>query len=346
MEPEVLIQSGGPNGNVDALVEDDGRVVYLYLRGPEASAIKSVWVQNRVRAPEEVDLESLKQGLPPLMPRAHCRNPAGEPALDPAKLRLVWLPEGNGVGLFDLGGMLAAIVPWSGQNGLDGYARAAVGKGPFAWELEAPAALERRFADAERFWAAWDQSPSPWERIQTAQLAAYAAAFGKDSRYFAIDGGQWPPRGLIRVDRGDGIVLATVGVALRPQPAVELATTQPEPLRRIELGILLPPATAETTVSAWISYIGGQASLPWARHTWLGPGHTIPCDVTSSRGFPAVVLGPGEALGLAARLPPFEGDPVNLLWLAPITAAEWQQAKTSGSAGLLASLSRVRGTRA
>jgi len=342
-----LTQLGGPDGDA-AFVEDDGRVVYLYLRAAEGSRIplKSVWVQNRVAAPDQLDVAGMKQGQPPLMPRANCRHARGTDALDPTNLRLVWLPEGYGVGLFDRQNLLAAVMPWSGRNGFDGFARSAVGQGPLAWELPPSGAIERRFGEAEAHWKAWDQKPDPWQRIQEAELAAYEAVFGKETGYFAIDGGAWPPRGLIRVDRPGGIVLATVGLGLRPQPGVEGVSDAAEAFRRIELGMLLPPSTEERVVRAWGAYIAGQAKLPWARCSWLGPGHTVPCDVSADRGFPAVLLGSGESLGRVVNLPQFDGDPVKLVWLVPITVAEWEQAKTIGSAALLAALRGVHGKRA
>jgi hypothetical protein len=345
MEPEVLVERTGPNGNVMGLVEDDGRVVYLYLRCPDADWMKCVWVQNRIAAPDETDVAAMKEGLPPLMPSAHCRHPRGTPPLE-GELSLCWLPEGNGVALTDQEGLLAAVMPWSGQRGFYGYSRHALGEGPFAWSLDGAPAVFDRFAAAKAYWKEWEVEPNPWQRIQAAQMAAYEAALGKHSRYFAIDGDEWPQRGLIRTDRPDGIFLATIGVALRPQPQVELDDEHPEHLRRIELAMALPPATPGPVVDAWCSYIAGQASLPWARYTWLGPGHTIPSDVAQARGFPAVVLARGDALTLPARLPDFAGDPVNVLWLTPITADERARAQREGSKAIMAGLRGAHRTRA
>jgi hypothetical protein len=346
MEPQVLIEETGPNGNVAAFVEDDGRVVYLYLRGPDGAWMKSVWVQNRLPAPDEVDAARMQQGRPPLMPRAHCRHPEGAPALDPGQLRLVWLPEGNGVALTDDDGLLAAVVPWTGLRGFPGYARHALGEGPFAWQLAGADALLERFSTAEAYWADWDRSPNPWQRIQGAQLAAYEAAFGKPGRYFAIGGDSWPPRALVRFDRPAGIVLVTVGMALRPQPQVEMADARPEALRRVELGVSLPAETPEAVVEDWISYVAGQVDLPWARYTWLGHGHTIPCDAATGRGFPAVLLAHGEDVDLPSPLPAFAGDPVNVLWLTPVTADEWVRARRDGAQTVLPGLRAAHGSRA
>ena len=64
----VLIEQVSPNGNLQAVVEDDGRVVYFYLCGEEGSGwgMKVCWVRNRVQAPSDLDVESMKSGAPPV----------------------------------------------------------------------------------------------------------------------------------------------------------------------------------------------------------------------------------------------------------------------------------------
>jgi hypothetical protein len=317
-------------------VEDDGRVVYLYLEGDAGTSIepRAVWVQNRVEAPAQ---ESPGDGRAPLMPRAHCRHPAGAGRLDPATLRLLWLPEGDSVALLDAAGPLAAVVPWSGKGGFPGYAREAIDRGPFAWDLGRAEALGRRFAEAAAYWAEWDRPDGPehpWVRLREAELRAYAAGLGPRSRYLVADGGRWPPRAIVSTERDDGIFLTTVGLALRPQPAVEMATDRPERLRRIELGLALPPGCDEVTALRFSQYLAGQSALPWARYTWLGPGHTIPCDVSAGQGFPAVLLVPASTSARPCPLPDAWGDPVSLLWLVPIRAAELETVRARGAAAL------------
>jgi hypothetical protein len=71
----------------------------------------------------------------------------------------------------------------------------------------------------------------------------------------------------------DRTVLVTVGVALRPQPNVELATETPEQLRRIELGAVLPSYRSEEAVQGFGRYVSGQSNLQlhvaWSR-TYAG----------------------------------------------------------------------------
>jgi hypothetical protein len=87
------------------------------------------------------------------------------------------------------------------------------------------------------------------------------------------------------------------------------------------------------------------ASFPWRHNGWLTSGHTIP--------FPALPLGPHATPYVACVLqdtppgapdldfPPVYGDPVCLLWLIPITDAEFQYAQSTGTQALTDALWRA-----
>src|SRR6516225_9688842 len=90
---------------------------------------------NHRRAPEALEVESLRSGSPSRNPALHCRHAAGRPPPAAQDLRVVWLPEGNGATLYERDEILAIIPPWSGANEFHGYARDNIGEGPLAWEL-------------------------------------------------------------------------------------------------------------------------------------------------------------------------------------------------------------------
>ena len=94
-----------------------------------------------------------------------------------------------------------------------------------------------------------------------------------------------------------------------------------------------------------MGYLSGQTNLPWNRHTWLGEGHTIPCDALSrarqDSAFTAVLLVRRPTGAPVIELPDFRGDPVSLLWAVPITEPERALAMDSGSAALLERLDRA-----
>jgi hypothetical protein len=249
---EMLLEEVNANGNIQAVVESDDDVCYFYLfAAPDTQlGVKSVWVRNHTPAPEALEVERLRSGVPPRNPASHCRHTAGQAALAPQDLRVVWLPEGNGAALYERDEILAIIPPWSGIKGFHGYARDNIGQGPVAWELAPDNALFERFERAHSYWRKWDDDKF-WPSVQSSQISQLEKVFGRRTNYYAIDGGKWPPKAMVRFAWKDRTVLVTVGVALRPQPNVEMATEAPERLRRIELGVVLPGTWSEEAVQGF-----------------------------------------------------------------------------------------------
>ena len=336
MQPTILIESQSPHGNAVALLEDDGRTVFLYLNyDGDDGPVRPVWVANRVAAPAMLIPDPMRKGKPPINPTEHCAHPKGMDPFDPDRLEVVWLPEGDGVAVYESGTLLAAIPGWAGENRFFGYAREARGEGPLAWELAADNQMHGRFAAARRYWRSWDKEPDPWQRIQREQLNALEKRFGEHRQYFAIDGDKWPPKAVVRMKANDANLWVTVGMALRPMPTVERYVEDPSPFRRIELGIVLPLDAGEDLVEALADYLAWQTSLPWAQRTWLGPGHTVPCRELEAFGYPAVGLLASSASDYPIELPPFNGDPVTLLWMVPISDDEYARAKAGDTLSVL-----------
>ena len=103
---EILCESN-PYGSRTAVVGDDGQTVHLYLMtGPPDEPhdeIFSVWVANYGPAPDLEDVEAMKAGEAPRMPRRGTRHPDGLPPFRPEDLELVWFEEGDGVALLERG---------------------------------------------------------------------------------------------------------------------------------------------------------------------------------------------------------------------------------------------------
>jgi hypothetical protein len=133
-------------------------------------------------------------------------------------------------------------------------------------------------------------------------------------------------------------VLVTVGVALRPQPNVEMAAETPEQLRRIELGAVLPGGWSEEAVQGIGRYISAQCNLPWSNYTWLGPGHTLPCDSWQNPHHTTALLQQQHSGAPRVALEKFLGDPVNVLWFVPISEQVRQVAIDQGSQHLASRL--------
>jgi hypothetical protein len=136
----------------------------------------------------------------------------------------------------------------------------------------------------------------------------------------------------------DRTILMTIGVSLRPQPNVELTTAEPEQLRRIELGVVLPANWPEEGIQRFGRYMSGQANLPWDNYTWLGPGHTLGCDSWRHRDHTKSILQHQHSGAPHITMEEFLGDPINVLWFLPISEDERQVAIDQGSEQLLSRL--------
>jgi hypothetical protein len=339
----VLIEQSSPNGNVLATVEELGGAVYLYLHGAEDSDFKSraCWICNLRPAPPEIDIDAMKRGEPPLMPASACAHPQGATPLDASRLNFLWFEEGDALALYEGDDLLAIVPGWAGPNNFSGYARDCIAQTRLAWPLkDAQASFRGRLESAQEFWRSWSEE-KPWHAIQERMLEAYGRAFGvKESKYYSIDSGKWPPRAIARYEAPAGVILVTLGISIRPQPLVEMYVQDPRPQRRIELGIALERSQfTEEEIMATIKYLATQANLPWNAYSWLGNGHTMGCDSCPvGPQFDAMMLLKAPSGAPPIILPSYRDDPVNLLWMVPLTEAERQYAAEKGSGELMARL--------
>ena len=329
MEAESVLNEVAPDGGVDAYVEQDGRVAYFYLRSEDEDfGIRSCWVRNLQAAPAKLDVEGMRKGVPPMLPAQFCRHASGAAPLESQRLRVVWFEEGDAAALLENDRILAVIPGWAGQNGFHGYARDCIGQGPLCWQLDEQNALNDRVRRYDEYWASWSTEQGPWHEVQSSQCEAYSRDLGQHQQYYAIDGEKWPPKAMLRIDRPNASVLATVGVSLRAQPRVEQYADDPRPYRRIELATAQTPDFAARYLMPFATYLSGQAQFPWSRRAWLGPFHTIPCDAFADGGpFAAILLVRDPPDLPAVALPTFRADPVNVLWTVPITESEHRYAQ-------------------
>lgn len=352
MEPEIVLGSVSPNGNLEAFVEQDDRCAYFYLRevdepplGRIDFGIRSCWVRNLRPAPPSLSVEDLQSGLPPMMPTSSCAHPLGSAPLSPGMLRIVWFEEGDAAALLEGESALAIIPCWSGQSGFDGYARDCMAESALAWPLVPGNILLQRIRTAEDAWRAWDDG-DPWTPVQEAGVSAIDTALGRHTNYYAIDGGAWPPQAMVRCAHQGAIVHVTCGVQLRPQPTVELSSEDPRPHRRIELGMAIERSLFDLAPGVLPRWLSAQAKYPWARLSWFGHHHTMPCDSVptgpSGRSFPAVLFLRDPVGAPNLQFAPFRGDPVTLLWMVPISESERALAEREGS-GRLSELLAARG---
>ena len=343
-EPEAILFETSPFGNIDAIVQHDNRVIYFYLHGHTIDGqnrygVRAVWVRNLIEAPYVLDEDEARAGIAPMLPRTCCKQTKPEPMLDSDQLEIIWFEEGNGAALrlketnANPAETLAVIPPWSGLEGFHGYAAGCAAESPLCWPMPDNQRLVQRIDAAAEFWQACESDNHPFSDLQPQILTAYQHTFGNSDeneadhgRYFSIDGGKFPPRGLVQFERTG--VIATVGLSLCTQPAVELFTENPTEYRRIELAVQLK--SEQMADSEFVESVSRQVSSlaahPWRNLTWFGPGHTCGLKgVVEDSASALLVRDDQRNSSSPVNLPAFRGDPVHLLWLVPITADQQHQ---------------------
>ena len=364
-EPVVLLFETSPFGTLDAIVQHDGKAVYFYLNEPKTErpsvfGTRACWVRNLELGPLVLNDNEMKQGISPMLPRTHCVSRDTLPIPDAQNLKIIWLEEGNGAALVETDSeagtsdrtdveskTLAIIPPWSGLEGFHGYSSQSAVESPLCWPMPDNPKLRQRIEQASRFWEQWNDSKDPFAVLQPQLLAAYDKHFGADNQhaYFSIGGGKFPPRGLVRYETSEGktdspeeVVLATVGMSICPQPAVEIFTDDPSNHRRIELAIRIPKdrfvldgqeeTNEKLSLEKLQQNLSGLANYPWSQFTWLGPGHTCGL-IGAEQGSESVLLVHDQQFSefgttKPIELPGFRDDPINLLWLFPIQPQQQQ----------------------
>lgn len=119
-----------PPTGLSCVFEDDGRVAWAWLLGPEGECLADVWLYNRVAAPPELVLDA-----PPFLNAAALSRPLGQPfPTRAAEVEVTWTWEGELL-LAEVrlrGVVLGRLSP----GAQPGWSAQALAEGPLALPLE------------------------------------------------------------------------------------------------------------------------------------------------------------------------------------------------------------------
>lgn len=336
-EPNILLESWSPTCDVQAFVEESDTCCYFYLwfhPGREEAYIKTCWICNVTEAPDKIDVAAMEEGMAPAMPKAYVSHNVKGIRLNRAELSIVWFEEGDAAALLEGDRLLCVIPCWSGYKDFNGYSRYAVGMAPYAWELtQAEETLLDRVTKSRNFWNYF--KGEYWENVQRTHIQTLESFFGKYQQYFTIDDGNFPPKALVTGKKDEVCYGVTIGVSLLPMPQVELYfNDETSDYRRIELGFATVSERQDICKKMY-SFMSGISSLPWEEISFLGHGHTIPCNVID--GFCAIWLLDSRLLPKIAApvYADFMGDKINLLWVVPLKENEYQMIRELGTEEVL-----------
>jgi Suppressor of fused protein (SUFU) len=346
-----------PNGRMTAVVSQDSRSAWLCLfkledgNNPQ-QLLAMCWIRNLVPASTLDPTDELM----PLMPEAFCAHPQGEPPLIEEDLEFVFFEEGNGVGLFERGDLLAVIPSWAQapddvsknpSRGLSGYSRDCLARHIMAWPLE-PAAKEllKRLSAAREFWQEWFENAENFFAWRDERMTAYEAQLGRHVHYCLFDKDHWPIRIGFSFRTDSQVICMTLGVSTQPMPNIEKYFQDPSPHRRIEFGGVLPPNASDAEINTLFAELNTLTSFPWRSLAPLASGHTINnWHLPKLKGMAHLKFSLLVKAGDVAEIPDlegwsFRGDPVTRLWVVPITNQERTLAMKTSSSDLLERLNQ------
>ena len=334
-EPKLLIESRSPVCPLKVIIEECNNATHMYLLqivdDNESIAFKGLcWLCNQGAAPIDLDIKAMQNGLPSMLPAEFCKYPSGVSSLNPEEIEVVWFEEGDGVGVLCQGEILGVIPPWV-QDTFPVFASGCVKDNPWVLPLiKEENVLWERVLKAKQFWQNFDDEY--WNKFKDECLSVLESKFGSHVKYYAIDGGFFPPKALVKFEVKGITYLFTVGVSLISQPMVEMYTETPETKRRIEIALAIETKTFTKNEKNILQYISAQTTIPWQNLSWLGHGHTISAADVFSSEFPNVVcVGANECAKLpSVSLPSFDDDTTNILWLMPVTEEDTAVIKDEG----------------
>lgn len=329
VKPKVLAESNSPICDINAFVEQDENTIYFYLylfAHSEQPKVKPCFVCN-VKGKENAisyqDWLKANQGKPPMMPYEYVSHSTEGMTLEEEQLEIVWTLEGSGAGLFYKDELIAFIPEWANDE-CNGFSKYVVGNElSLAWEMtEAAENFNAQMAAARIFWE--KVFGDYWKEFQQEHLKAIENYIGKTDKYYAIDGGNWPPMALTTGEK-DGVLYGiTLGVSAFRQPTVEMFYQErTKDFARMEVGFACQKQM-EPIFMTVLQAISGGATMPWRQITSIGHGHTL--KLKDGGEFAALLLLNANLLqgNCMPKYGAAFGERVNLLWAVPITAEDYE----------------------
>jgi len=329
----ILIEQQNWQGCRTAILEYENNCIYIYSypHNDKSLIAKSLWVANtkkRIFSKSSITADA-KKGLQPYMPKKLCNN-AGfiKDYNNKENWFLQWGLDQNSIAVYFKNKIITILPEWSGLDGFYGYSLGCNETTALAWPLIENNEEINRFLKEKIFLDSWDDSI--WVEYQKTILSTYDLLYQGETKYFAADGGKWPPLGIHYSKSPNVEFLATVGMSQLPMPLLEMKQESTESLRYIELALLFKHIDNFNPLA---KYLSGQATFPWYQGAHLDHGHTIPCRELSEIGSNATFMLIVENASFLPKVPAsFLGKTSRrLLFMIPIYEAELNFIKINSS---------------
>ncbi|MCL2225904.1 MAG: suppressor of fused domain protein [Defluviitaleaceae bacterium] len=316
---ECILSSTSPLTDIIAqvVVENDCSYLYLQADTSDGKAMMPCWIKNHITVNEDYSAQSdMKRGLQPKVPTKYCECQSDLSPLKAEQLEIAWGKEGAIVSLYEGDELICVIPYWTDQN-FCGYSKYSCTDKfpniPFPLGNSDSNALFKRAELAREFWK--QDFSLLWGNYQESYLSELESKYGKEIKYYAIDGGNFPPKALAVFEKDSMKYVFTIGVGLFPQPKVDMHFEDYQNHECFELGFCYPSSMVfdESSVFSQISSI---TTIPWSSCTFLSHRHTVSLQVDTQ--YNNAVLVSDKDIDVAQSKFLREQN-INLLWLVPIS---------------------------
>ena len=326
-----------------AILEYENDSIYLYSHPHDKNLeLKSLWVANtKKRTFEKSNIKAdFDRGVQAYLPTKYCVESGYIRDFKNEKnWSLQWGLDQNSIAVYYKDRIIAILPEWSGTNGFWGYSLGTDKESVIAWPLFEDNVQIKRFLDERIFLDSW--SESSWISRQESLVFFYENLFKGEVRYFAADGGKWPPLGIHYSKSSEIEFMATVGMSQLPMPEYGMARENVGDFRRIELAMACRPISDFTPLA---QYLSGQATYPWHFGSHFDHGHTLPCEQLREVGSKAsfvVIIEVADFLS-TVTMPSLDDGLVRLLYMLPIYKSEQQFAEKNSTQRLIEMIEQAK----
>lgn len=310
----------------EVITENDCSYFYLYQLEPQEEKLVTMvacWMKNHCVVGDDYSpkQDMIENGIQPKMQTKLCRFPEDTAPFAGEDLEIVWGKEGCLAGLLHKGELICVIPYWSDAN-FPGYSKFSSMEEPGLYPLclQEGNDMFRRVEEAKQFWAR--DFGEVWGEYQESVLQDLEAQYGEAVKYYAIDGGNFPPKGLAVFEKDGYGYAITVGVGMFPQPGAELYHKDSENHERMELGFAWN-AALDFDVMPVLSQLSAIAGIPWIHKTFFDHCHTI--DLQASPSYQHAAFLRDDQVGKRVNSPFLQKNKIGVLWLMPITETCYEQ---------------------
>lgn len=306
-----------------AEVVQNEETVYFYLYDMDFEQERLVtrcacWVKNLVDAPEEFDIERMKEGMPPIMPKDYIGEDMSKNKLKSEDLEIVWSKEGHIAALYEHGRALCILPSWATPDQMPGYSRYCKENCLLAWELTRENAMLARMEEAREFWA--QDFSKTWVDYIQRYTQDLVHRYGDEIACYELNKDSFPTYYLFVFEKAGIRYAFTAGMGLFAMPNTDQYFEDYKKRAYCELAFAWEKGSiSEAEEHQIFSQMSGLANYPWHYVDYIGHGHTVDFKLQE---YPYAIFIRNVQL---KEHPPFtiEADGVNINWLIPIAQCEF-----------------------